>query len=66
MQNSFYMVSESVELGVVIKIPPTSRPPLRNRSYGGEGNNSKYTNTNLKYETLYLICIKLFKENFSN
>lgn len=49
------MVSESMELGVVMKIPPTRRPPLRNRSYGGEGNN---TNTNLKYETLYLRCIK--------
>lgn len=53
------MLSRSVELDVVMKIPPTRPPSLRNRNYGDERNNNrKYTNTNLKYETLYLRCVK--------
>lgn len=50
------MTSESVELDMVMKIPPTRSPPLRKNREVRRATTAK---TNLKYDAiLYLRCIK--------
>lgn len=50
------MTSKSVELDMVMKMPPTRSPPLRNNR---EVRRATMANTNLKYAAIiYLRCIK--------